>query len=424
MRKSNLLLLGAIMKRTVSTLTLISMLLITLLLVVFVPSLKAASEAPKLQWSRTYGTYEGYSVIQTTDGGYAVSGVNATYGLHGYNQFLPTLVKTDSSGEMQWKKTYGTEFGVSYAAKSIVQTADSGYALSGYGGWILKLDAEGNVQWNKTYGMSISQSFAIQARDGGFVLAGWMRNNLNRMDTFLVKTDQNGFALWNKTLTTGRQSDALVYALLETNDGGYALTGEWENGYFWLAITDSVGNLLVSQTYNVSNVVSYSVSFAKTVDGGYILAGGDGLGGEGNAWLVKTDSLGNAQWIRSYPDIYFVSVSQTVDGGYLAAKGNLLVKTDASGNVQWDTGSLLSDEGLYSVLVTKDGGYAVAGGLRYNIWLAKFASESNIPPNDSSAPFVTIWIVVAVIMVAVVGAGFLVYFTKRKRQGEMTNRVK
>ena len=138
-----------LMKRT-AILTLISGFLIILLLVASVPPLKAVSEEPQLEWSKTYGTYEGYSVIQTTDGGYAVSGVNATYGLHGYNQFLPTLVKTDSSGEMQWKKTYGTEFGVSYAAKSIVQTTDSGYVLSGYGGWILKLDAEGNVQWNKT----------------------------------------------------------------------------------------------------------------------------------------------------------------------------------------------------------------------------------------------------------------------------------
>ena len=406
-----------LMKRT-AILTLISAFLIILLLVASVPPLKAVSEEPQMEWSKTYGTYEGYSVIQTTDGGYAVSGVNATYGLHGYYQFLPTLVKTDSSGEMQWKKTYGTEFGVSYAAKSIVQTTDSGYVLSGYGGWILKLDAEGNVQWNKTYGVSLSQSFAIQASDGGFVLAGWMRNNLTRMDTFLVKTDQNGFALWNKTLTAGRPSDALVYALLETNDRGYALTGEWENRYFWLAITDSVGNLLVSQTYNVSNVVSYSESFAKTVDGGYILAGGDGLGGEGNAWLVKTDSLGNAQWIRSYPGIYFVSVSQTADGGYLAAKENLLVKTDASGNVQWDTGNLLNDKGLYSVLVTNDGGYAVAGGSGYNVWLAKFASESNSSPNDSSTPLSTTWIVVAIIVVAVVGVGLLVYFKKRKHQSE------
>ena len=406
-----------LMKRT-AILTLISAFLIILLLVASVPPLKAVSEEPQMEWSKTYGTYEGYSVIQTTDGGYAVSGVNATYGLHGYNQFLPTLVKTDSSGEMQWKKTYGTEFGVSYAAKSIVQTTDSGYVLSGYGGWILKLDAEGNVQWNKTYGVSLSQSFAIQASDGGFVLAGWMRNNLNGMDTYLVKTDQNGFVLWNKTFTPGGSSNALVNALMETNDGGYAVTGEWQNRSFWLAITDSVGNLLVSQTYNVSNVVSYSESFAKTVDGGYILAGGDGLGGEGNAWLVKTDSLGNAQWIRSYPGIYFVSVSQTADGGYLAAKENLLVKTDASGNVQWDTGNLLNDKGLYSVLVTNDGGYAVAGGSGYNVWLAKFASESNISPNDSSTPLSTTWIVVAIIVVAVVGVGLLVYFKKRKHKGD------
>lgn len=366
----------------------------------------AISQAPQLQWSRTYGSYAGYTVIQTIDGGYTIAGSAATYGLHGYYNYSALLIKTDSLGEVQWRKTYSTEF--SFPALSVMQTNYSGYALSGQGGWLIKLDAYGNVQWNKTYGLSLSRSFAIHAGDGGYVLAGWMPNNLNRYDTFLVRTDQNGFVLWNKTFSAG-SSDALVYALMETKDGGCALTGEWGNGYFWLAITDSVGNLLVNRTYNVSNVASYSESFAKTVDGGYILAGGDGS----NAWLVKTDSQGNVQWNHSYTGVSFVSVGQTGDGGYIAAESHELVKIDASGNVEWNTGNLLSEKGLYSVIVTGDGSYAVTGGSEYNVWLAKFAPESNPPPNEASPPFSTTWVVIAVIIVAVAAIGLLVYF-KRK----------
>ena len=399
------------MKRKATVLTFTIVLVVLSLLVASVPSLNATDEAPQLQWSKTYGTYEGYSVIQTTDGGYAVSGVNATYGVHGYNGFYPICIKTDASGEVQWAKTY-SEFGVSGNAYSIVQTTDSGYILSTHGGHLLKLYNDGNVQWNKTYGLLLGQSFAIQASDGGYVLIGSVSNSVNRDDIILVKTDDTGVLLWNKTFSTGTSSsDVFARAVMETKDGGYALTGEWGNSYFWLATTDSEGNLLANQTYNVSNMTSYSESFASTADGGYILAGGDGS----NAWLVKTDAQGNMQWKRSYAGRSFVSVAQTVDGGYIAAEGNTLVKLDTSGNVQWDTGNLLSDKGLYSVIVTEDGGYAVAGGSEYNVWLGKFAPESATSPNET-APFPTIWIAIGVIILTVVGIGLLVYLRKRKKK--------
>lgn len=302
-----------------------------------------------------------------------------------------------------------------------MQTEDSGYILSTHGGHLLKLDADGNIQWVKTYGVSLSASFAIKTSDGSYALAGWMPNGHNFMDALLVKTDQSGFILWNKTLTTGELFGALVSGLMETKDGGYALTGQWGNSYFWLATTDSEGNLLVNQTYNVSNVASYSEAFTSTADGGYILAWGDGS----NAWLVKTDAQGNLRWSRSYTGRTFVSVAQTVDGGYVAAEDHKLVKTDASGEVQWDTGDLLSDKGLYSVIVTEDGGYAVTGGSGYNVWLAKFAPESNVPSptnrtppsptNETPPPFwATVLITFIIVTVFAAGLGLLIYLMKRK----------
>jgi hypothetical protein len=177
----------------------------------------------------------------------------------------------------------------------------------------------------------------------------------------------------------------------------------------------------VNQTYKVSNIASYSEAFASTDDGGYILAGGDGS----NAWLVKTAAQGNLRWSRSYTGRTFVSVAQTVDGGYVAAEGNKLFKTNAPGEVQWDTGDLLSDKGLYSVIVTEDGGYAVAGGSGYNVWLAKFAPESDVPPPTSEKPpsptnvtpppfWATVIVAVIVVAVFAAGLGLLIYLLKRK----------
>jgi hypothetical protein len=161
----------------------------------------------KLEWSKTYGPYSGYAVIQTVDGGYSIGGVNATSGFRGYSNYFPIIVKTGAIGDLQWAKTYNGEFGVSREASSIMQTADLGYALCGYGGWILKLDALGNVQWSRTYGL-LGQSFAIQTSDGGYVLIGSGRNSVNRDAAILVKTDDAGIMLLNKTFSTGTSSSA------------------------------------------------------------------------------------------------------------------------------------------------------------------------------------------------------------------------
>jgi hypothetical protein len=180
------------MKKTAPALTLITALSVSML-AASVPSLKALSEAPQLEWVRDYGGYAGgHSVVQTNDGGYAIAGENATYGIHGYDYFYPLLIKTASTGDIQWEKTYGGEFGVGGEALSVVQTKDSGYALSGEGDWLLKLDDEGNVQWNKTFGFPLRQCRVIQATDGSYVLAGWMDSNAGGYEALLLKTDETG----------------------------------------------------------------------------------------------------------------------------------------------------------------------------------------------------------------------------------------
>jgi len=63
------------------------------------------SGVPQTQWSKTYGFYSGRSVVQTADGGYAAAGSNATRGDRGFGDYAPLLIKTDSSGELEWGKT-------------------------------------------------------------------------------------------------------------------------------------------------------------------------------------------------------------------------------------------------------------------------------------------------------------------------------
>ncbi len=83
-------------------------------------------------WTKTYGGTDddwARSIIETSDGGYALAGATCSYApANGLADFY--LVKTDGSGNMQWNRTYGEIYDDGIA--SVVQTSDGGYALAGY----------------------------------------------------------------------------------------------------------------------------------------------------------------------------------------------------------------------------------------------------------------------------------------------------
>lgn len=118
-------------------------------------------------------------------------------------------------------------------------------------------------------------------------------------------------------------------------------------------------------------------SVELTADGGFIIAGAtNSLGAGGfDVYLLKTDSVGNVIWQKTFGgsgNDYGSSVRQTADGGYIIAgtKGSTgvegidvyLIKTDTAGNVIWEkTFGGIGDDIGYEVRKTLDGGYIVAG---------------------------------------------------------------
>jgi len=387
-------------------------------------------------WSQTYGgaSYEYASyLVETSDGGYAITGGTTSFGAGEYDFWL---IKTNKYGNMEWNQTYGGT--KDDYAKSLVETSDGGYAIAGYTGgkndliaperdfWLVKTDASGNMEWNKTYG-GINDDYArslIETSDGGYALAGSTDSfGAGKHDFWLIKTDGYGNMEWNKTY--GGADYDYAHSLVGTSDGGYALAGNTGAGIlgggdFWLIKTDGYGNMEWNQTYESGTVFS----LVETSGGGYTLAGytrSFGAGGD-DFWLVKTNEYGNMEWNQTYGgtnhDIAH-SLVETSDGGYALAGETSsfgagyddfwLVKTDANGNMEWNqTYGGVKYEEASCLVELSDGGYALAGwtgeiGPISDFWVVR-TDEYGIPEFPS-------WTILPLTMLATL----IVILMKRRR---------
>ena len=237
-------------------------------------------------------------------------------------------------------------------------------------------------------GLDIGYDLALTS-DGGYILAGLNRTiDAGGGNGWIIKTDSNGDELWNQSI--GTEFHDYFRSIKQIADGGYVLTG-LSHHYAWLVKTDSQGNEEWSkQLGNYFQSVGYSV--IQTTDGGFLVAGCTNCAGsnsvESDVLLVKTDSQGNEEWLKTFGGNNGQkgsSVQQTNDGGFIITGNNVLhawlIKTDDTGNEEWST---TFDRGFSSsgnsVQATRDGGFAISGYIssdyyESDIWLIKTGSD-------------------------------------------------
>ncbi|MBU1985448.1 hypothetical protein KJ815_13705, partial [bacterium] len=286
-------------------------------------------------WTRTNGgsSLDGAcSVQQTADGGYIMAGTTTSFGAGGYDMYV---VKTNGTGDTLWTHTYGGS-NEDYAF-SVQQTADSGYIVAGYtysfgagnqDFYLVKTNSLGDTLWTRTYGGSRADgAYSVDTTaDGGYIVAGWTYSfgagTPAYANFYLVKTNSQGNTLWTRTY--GGSSEDWGYSVQQTADGGYVVAGETRSfgagmKDFYLVKTNSFLDTLWTRTYGGSgDDQAYFVQ--QTADGGYIVAGytTSFVAGGYDFYLVKTNSLGDTLWTRTYggsSSDYAWSVQQTADGG-------------------------------------------------------------------------------------------------------------
>lgn len=194
--------------------------------------LKLASTGA-VEWEKAYGgsSFETtYSIQQTSDSGYIVAGYTNSFSEGDYDFWV---LKLASTGAVEWEKTYGGSD--NDYAYSIQQTSDSGYIVTGqtysYGAgsddmWVLKLNSTGGVDWQKTYGGSASDwARSIQrTSDGGYIVVKDTKSfGAGLYDAWILKLTSAGDITWEKAY--GGTSDDWVNMIQQTSDGGYITVG-------------------------------------------------------------------------------------------------------------------------------------------------------------------------------------------------------
>ena len=335
-------------------------------------------------WVVVYGGFNydrGKGICQTYDKGFAVCGSSASFG-QGNTDFY--LLKIDEQGKYKWQNSFG---GINLEnCFSIQQTNDSGFVLcgysnsfgtSGYDAYIVKTDSLGNLQWQKNYGSNDWDFtyWAEQTQDSGYIIAGETYNNT--MHAYLIKTNSDGDTLWTKRY--GGTNSSGFKEVHQTPDNGYIAAGYLQvspgNKDFFVVRTDANGDTLWTKQYgSLSNDSCNSIALCK--DKGFLLAGNRDTLTKHKALFYKMDSLGNiiqtvfeknASGNRSISHIIesvegdYVLIANTDVGG-LGGQEIRMDKYNPGGWWVWGRsfGGTADDES-YHFIQAQDSGYALVG---------------------------------------------------------------
>jgi len=349
----------------------------------------------ELEWQKTYGGSaddRANSVIQTNDGGYAVigkskSGDGDVLENAGYDDFW--ITKLDINGSVSWVQSFG--YSGSDVPYSIIQTNDQGYLLSGVldvsasngqgdrltniqgrhaGGdyWIIKLSSSGVKEWSNYYGGTFTDTAysAIQTNDNGYIIVGSsdstdvnISNNKGNYDFWIIKISELGTLIWEKSFGGDQVDEAR--SISQMADGNYLVIGDTRSSNIdvsqnngaadvWIIKISPEGSLIWEKTLGGS---SFDVgrSISKTQDDGFLIAGNsrssDGVldinNGQNDALVMKINNSGYLEWQKTIGGTevdFFNGVEELIDGSIVAV-----------GDSSSSNGDIIENKGFTDLLI-------------------------------------------------------------------------
>ena len=248
----------------------------------------------------------GEYVKQTKDGGYIVTGR-----IVGLQISSMLLVKLNENGDVDWVETYRDSLG-HLEAYSLDQTDDGGYIITGCKfisetvsslAFLLKTDMNGETEWCKYFnGLGDTIAYSVITANNNYVITGWTRTigNLEHSSMIIIRTDVIGEIIWEKYFKIKERN--LGYSIDETIDGNYIIAGNtWSDieSCAFLTKFDEDGNEIFKKTYDGLGCSSFNC-VQVTADKGFIITGNTRELSQRYYFvlLLKTDLNGNEEWFK------------------------------------------------------------------------------------------------------------------------------
>ncbi len=312
------------------------------------------------QYSDTVGNYhEGVKVIIDYDGNYIVGGSTLT---NGYENSAIYIIKVNSLGDTIFTRKMNNPY--RNTLRDIILTQDSSYLVTGsmitYDSSnmtsiqhivLAKFNKNGQLDFARTYVDSLYNVGikSLETAPGEYITLCYKPYGTIYYDeTIIVKTNDAGNILWQKAIYTNMSGGHFVAEdLLQTPDNGFLMCGS--AGYYFshnncdssssvLVKTDSVGNVSWAKSYGVAHH-NYGASahfIRNAINSGYLMGGGIRAPyGYSNSdmYLLKTDNSGDAGC--NYVNVTIASVpiqlkqdSFSMQGsGMLVSTGSLIDST-------------------------------------------------------------------------------------------------
>ena len=357
--------------------------------------LKFDSEA-QLEWNKTYGgsgDERGRSLIETSDGGYALLGYSDSSdgdvsSNNGNRDFW--LVKINASGVLSWQKSFGYEG--EDEGVSIIETSDNHLMLSGVldvtasggegnqgrfstrhaGGdyWAIKITPTGDIVWSRFYGGTFTDSptgIKETLNDGLISVGGSdsndvdISNNKGSYDFWIVKSDRNGDIVWEKSFGGSEIDEARD--VISDGTGNHIIVGDtrsndqdvaFNNGAadLWVIKVSNSGELLWNTSICGSNF-DVARSISTTFNNEFIIAGSSRSSngdvsknqGQNDAWVLKLDNSGQLLWETTIggSEIDFSYDAVQINNGTIVAVG----ETNSS------NGDIIDNKGFTDLLIVQ-----------------------------------------------------------------------
>ena len=261
-------------------------------------------------WETTFGGEEydrGFSVIQTNDGNLVIAGETESFG-NGNNDIY--LIKSSRTGEPIWEKTFGySNSEVGYAVSEcvngdlIIAGVTSSFGPSYNDMYLLRTTADGELIWEQAIGGENEEVAydLLESSDGGIIIVG--RRGFSESDLCIVKTDENGAVLWEKTWQEG-----VARAVTETDNGNLVIAGhtggdsDASSHDVWIIGTDGNGDEEWSM-FHPGDGDNRAYDVMEASDGNFIICGYDHEGyghGREDVFLLKVSNDGQFIWEREF----------------------------------------------------------------------------------------------------------------------------